>query len=144
MAINKRVLIVEDDIDSLELTADVLLYEIQNEPRAVIKKIDDPAKELRQKGFDVAQTYSEAEQYIQANDYDYILLDHKMPRAKGEPVESIGYTLIPVIRKKNPRTIIIGTSSVPDCLLAGLDLPDRHINKITMELETILREILDT
>lgn len=94
-----------------------------------------------------------AEELISEESYDLILLDHRMPytdpkctdrdKSFSEKCESIGYGLVPVIRKKDPKTLIIGTSSLDKADLRGYTPPDFHISKMWGEARTQLRAILE-
>ena len=119
---------------------------------------------------DYARDYAEAELKIKRNcrDYSCILLDHRMPlsnegdETNSEEIESFascfrldeleryrkqegcGYGLIPLIRKTNPNTLIIGTSSKSPEELRKLPPPDARIGKLSdMIIEAELKEIFE-
>jgi CheY-like chemotaxis protein len=117
---NKKTLIVEDVeavLSNMEIAFRIKIFE---EPTP-IKLSKDPANKLKELGIDIAKTYREAEQCIESEEYDYVLLDHNLPYETGQEAEDIGYNLIPKIRQRNPETKIIGTSSNQDVNQDGLD-----------------------
>ncbi len=112
-------------------------------------------------GYPVARWYTQAEQMIRDIQYDWIILDHRIPEhdprfsdikdgaAYSEKLDEAqdrgigGYGLISLIRERNPSAIIIGTSS----LGSGLDRfprPDYTINKLEAEreLEEVIQKIV--
>ena len=90
--------------------------------------------------YDIARCYVDAESQIRQNQYDMILLDHRMPHedqgdletrdrnAFSDILEEIGYGLIPMIRERNPDTRIVGTSSLSH--LGNAPQPDYVISKL--------------
>jgi CheY-like chemotaxis protein len=142
MVYHKRILVVEDSYDSLEAMADIFIGGILGEPLTA-QPHDDPAEALRQRGVDVATTYTEAETYINTNDYDIVFLDHNLPEAKNRLSQNIGYGLIPIIRDRNAHTLIVGTSSMPAQELSKFDSPDHQESKAVFSIEKKLREILE-
>ena len=116
-----KTLIVEDVHDCLTTLETAFRISVFREPTPITLS-NDPANKLRDLGLDVAETYKEAEQLVESNSYDYVLLDHNLPYETGQDPEDKGYELIPKIRQRNPATIIIGTSSNLDVRdQAGLD-----------------------
>ena len=105
--------------------------------------------------YDVARCYADAQQRISKNDYQMVLLDNRMPyEDQGDlertdfdrfcsSLENIGYTLIPVIKEKNPSTVIIGTSSLSKGELRGLPTPDYTMSKMWGDAETDLENRLN-
>jgi hypothetical protein len=63
----------------------------------------------------------------------------------SESLEEIGYNLIPLIKSRNPKTIVIGTSSLSQKELRGLSAPNFKMSKSFIgtqeELESILKNI---
>lgn len=132
-----------------------LIVEDQKYPRSALKTavmMIDSSYSL-----DFSTNYSDARDKISSNSYDVVLLDHRMPmndvgdleskdmKAFSASLENIGYSLIPVIESRNPRTIIIGTSSLSKKELGELLSPDFTIRKTFDEakddLEKILQEV---
>jgi CheY-like chemotaxis protein len=107
--------------------------------------------------YDVARCYSKAEEQVGKANYDMILLDNRMPyEDQGDledkdfsrfsaNLENTGYRLIPLIKSKNPKTTVIGTSSMSKGELRGLPAPDFTMRKMWGEaeedLETILKQL---
>jgi CheY-like chemotaxis protein len=94
-----------------------------------------------------AKWYTQAEQMVLNYNYDVILLDHNMPKEKGLP-ENIGYGLIPIILKKNKKTVIIGTSLMPESGIRsdGYTLPEFKLAKglaINRDLTEIITKLQD-
>ncbi|MBD3259734.1 hypothetical protein GF371_03830 [Candidatus Woesearchaeota archaeon] len=102
----------------------------------------DPVGELRRKGVDVAVDYSSAERFVRKKDYDFVFLDNTVPYSQTEERIVFAYAfLIPAIRKKNPETLIIGTSGANKTELSPLPKPDYQLSFKT-GLEKELIEIL--
>ncbi len=155
-----RILIVEDQLDtlrSLERAASVVF----------------PAHyQTKFRGYDVARSFNNAQNAITNQNYDFVLLDHRMPEnpmtepeiirnggslsdLTGEQqiaymneedrvsrlCEGIGYTLIPKIRQRNPRTVIIGTSSM-NRELESMPKPNYQIRKFPGQAEEDLEKVL--
>ena len=90
---------------------------------------------------DEARSYYSAKNIIMQNNYDLVLLDDRMPyndlveleqsdpKEYSNHLESLGYSLAPEIRKRNPNAIIIGTSS--DAM--GVDSLDETVKKWDVE-----------
>ncbi len=101
----------------------------------------------------VAKCYDEAEEQIEQDIFDIVLLDHRMPRrnqgdleerdmkAFGETCEGIGYSLIEPIRRRSPRTVVIGTSSMSGDELRGQPSPDYTMSKMWGSAERDLDKI---
>ena len=106
-------------------------------------------------GYDVARCYANAQQRISENDYEVVLLDNRMPYEDQEDLErtdfdrfcssleNIGYNLIPVIKDRNPNTVIIGTSSLSKGELRSLPTPDYTMSKMWGDAETDLEDRLN-
>lgn len=104
--------------------------------------------------YDVARCYNDAERMIQKG-YNVVLLDHRLPRENmgnledtdfrrfSDSLENIGYSLIGSIREYNPKTIVIGTSSLSAKKLRGQPVPDHVMSKMFGEAERDLGKILD-
>jgi len=132
-----RVLIVEDQKYPLE----ALEFAVKNVM---------PAAE-----YDIAQSFTAAEQAIEGERYDIILLDHRLPREDTGNLEmedmssfsdllrEIGYNLIPQIKEKCPETIIIGTSSLRSKALRNFLQPDHTMSKTWDEAEEQLQTIIN-
>ncbi|MEA3513911.1 MAG: hypothetical protein U9R34_00360 [Nanoarchaeota archaeon] len=138
-----KLLIVEDQEDPLE----VLVSTVNN-------IIPSHYPDFSEDDYDVARCYADAQSRISEDDYQIILLDNRMPyENQGDLettdfnrfcsyLENIGYNLIPVIKEKNPETIIIGTSSLSKSELRGLPAPDYTMSKTWGKAETDLQQIL--
>ena len=112
-------------------------------------------RDLEERGVDVARGYSEAEAFVGNKEYDAVFLDHRLPyrdqgdleetdfRAFSHSLEEIGYGLIPQIKERNPETVVIGTSSLHGDALRKFQKPDYQLDKISMDLEEDLAEILE-
>ena len=105
-------------------------------------------------------SFAEAEQAIKEKDsIDLILLDHRMPHtpqgtledddfdAFCETLGNIGYSLIPLIRERQPDAVIIGTSSMSSELRNYPHKPDESIDKSKIhspeqELSPLLRKLV--
>lgn len=154
-----RVLIVEDQLDTLR--------SLENAVRNIF-----PKYHLGFQCYEIARCYQEAESAIQNNSYDFVLLDHRMPKMpfpepevirNGGPIsdlteeeqtryfqqedensrnsEGIGYILIPEIKKRNPGTVIIGTSSMSR-ELESRPRPDYQIRKFSGQADEDLEKVL--
>ncbi len=138
-----KLLIVEDQSGPLE----ALVF-------AVNKVMPAHYTDFSKGGYDVARCYADAEKRISENDYQLVLLDHRIPyEDQGDlertdfgrfcsSLENIGYTLIPVIKGRNPNTVIIGTSSLSKGELRGLPTPDYTMSKMWGDAETDLEDRL--
>jgi len=105
-------------------------------------------------GHDTAKSYNDAQKLISARDYTLVLLDNRLPyenqgnledrdmHAFSSTLENIGYTLIPKIKERNSKTIVIGTSSMSKDELKGFPTPDFTMSKMYGEAEENLEEIL--
>jgi CheY-like chemotaxis protein len=110
-------------------------------------------KHLGDTQYDVAKCYDEAREKIPAG-YDIILLDHRMPmqnvgnledtdmHAFSRSLKNVGYSLIPYIKSVNPKTIVIGTSSLDKSELQGEAVPDYIMSKMWGDAEKDLERIL--
>lgn len=142
-------LIVEDQSATLENLEEAVLTIV---PRYFPGFTKDDYKVVRD--FNRANT----EAFSQA--YDFVLLDHRLPnsysakqekedfRAFSQSLENVGYILIPIIKKTNPKTVIIGTSSLSsaELELKHRQAPDFKMSKMHGEaerdLDAILREVI--
>ncbi|KYK25304.1 hypothetical protein AYK26_02385 [Euryarchaeota archaeon SM23-78] len=133
-----KILIVEDQKFPLE--------SLESAVESVMPKAD----------YDIAKWYKQAEELIETKKYDLVILDHRMPYEDPGCTEDtdeekffaslreIGYTLIPVIKKKDPKTIVIGTSSLEKSLLEKYKPgPDYQISKMYGEAETELKRVME-
>ncbi|PIN88521.1 hypothetical protein COU61_04565 [Candidatus Pacearchaeota archaeon CG10_big_fil_rev_8_21_14_0_10_35_13] len=139
----KKVLIVEDQ----EMPTMVLSWAVEKVMPSFFEGFD-------KRSYDVARCYSEAKDRISNEDYEVILLDHKMPRenqtvleasdsrAFARTLENIGYRLIPEIQRRNPECLVIGTSSLLERELRGYKAPVRTLDKSGYDLDKTLRKIL--
>ncbi len=103
--------------------------------------------------YDTARCYEDAQRMIQ-NDYDIVLLDHVMPIKDVGDLEDadfdsfrkslrpVGYSLISEIKGQNPRTVVIGTSSLSASELKQHPTPDYMMSKMWNESERDLDRIL--
>lgn len=106
-----KTLIVEDAREVLRNMEMVFRLNILRE-KTPIRMSSDSVVKLRELGIDVAETYKDAEELINARDYRVILLDHNLPYSTTNvSCSDIGYSLIPRIRERNPNVVLIGTSS---------------------------------
>ena len=108
--------------------------------------------------YDVARCYNDAQRRISSGEYDIVLLDHRLPYEDQGDLESIdmnrfsaglkniGYSLIPVIKQRNPNTFVVGTSSLSR-EQDGIPMPDFTMSKgwraARKELEEILKQVKD-
>ena len=158
-----KVLIVDDQIDTLRPL------------EGAVKEVFTRHYQGRFGGYDTARGYNDAQKAVEENGYDFVLLDHRMPKEamklpetleKGgslndltdeeaeayfleedriaSQIKGIGYNLIPEIKARNDRTIVIGTSSADN--LTEFPKPDYAINKIGLEnaidgLERIVKKL---
>lgn len=105
-------------------------------------------------GYEIAKCYNEAEQAVTSGNYDFILLDHRLPLENPGNLENedmnkfsaslknIGYRLIPKIRANDRRTTIIGTSSMSRELQYEPS-PDYSMSKMFGQAEQDLERILN-
>jgi CheY-like chemotaxis protein len=141
-----KILIIEDQSATLEA--------LENAVNTVIPKFK-PDYQIRQ--YDVARCYNDAESKINQNQYDLILLDHRLPMndmgnledtdfdAFCDSLENLGYRLILKIKEKSPDCVVIGTSSLSKGELRGMLSPDFKMSKMwgdaEADLENILRQV---
>ena len=133
---------------------------IVEDSKYTLMALEEAVKKVFPKHFasytlDVAKCYNEAEQMTE-KPYDFVLLDNSMPRENtgdlektdfdkfSELQEEIGYTLIPKIKNKNPKCIVVGTSNMHQDDLRRFQKPDFTLRKLfnyaEEDLEKILRE----
>lgn len=133
----------------------ILIVEDQNGPlealEFAVRKIS-PAY-FSQFHYDTARCYEDAQRMIQ-NNYDIVLLDHVMPIKNAGDIEDadfdsfrkslrpVGYSLINEIKRQNPRTVVIGTSSLSASELRYYPTPDYMMSKMWNEAERDLDKIL--
>ena len=135
--------------------AKVLIVEDQRDPlKAQESAVENVGKlycpDLR---YDVARCYIDAEAMIPRG-YDIVLLDHRMPiKNMGDlentdfkqycrSLENIGYALIDKIKRVNPQTVVIGTSSLSEQELREQPAPDYVMSKMYGTAENDLDKIL--
>ena len=104
--------------------------------------------------YDVARDLNSANLKINGTQYGLIFLDHRMPYEHDEALEknelgaysktlvNQGYGLIPLIREKSPRAIIVGTSSLDASELQSYEKPDFTMSKMWGEAGKELEEIV--
>ena len=108
--------------------------------------------------YDVARSFRDAQANILEEGYEIVLLDHRMPfEDQGDlektdfdsfsaSLQNIGYSLVPIIKNRNYRTLVVGTSSLSDEELNGFGRPDFSIRKgydeSVEDLEKMFKEIL--
>lgn len=138
-----KLLIVEDQ----ELPREALEYAINT---VMLKFYEGFSKG----DYDCARWYTEAEKLIAERTYDLVLLDHKMPyenpgckdtediKKFSNTLQDIGYALIRKIKAKNPKTIVIGTSSLSERELSGSIKPDFTMRKDFIRTESDLERIV--
>ncbi len=116
--------------------------------RAVGKVMPAYSTGFSEKDYDIAKWYLKAKELVGQNAYDIVLLDHCLPFAdpgdlEGK-VEEIGYGLVGPIKKKSPKTVVVGTSSLdPRDLQGWRPAPDYRLDKLDAEkeLDRIMKEI---
>ena len=103
--------------------------------------------------YDIARCYEDAQRML-PNQYDIVLLDHKMPISNVGNLEDtdfdsfirylrpVGYFLINEIKEQNPQTVVIGTSSLSASELKQHPTPDYVMSKMWNESERDLDKIL--
>ena len=138
-----RVLIVEDQgpLETLE--------------RAVNEIFPKHYAGFTSSNYHVARCYNDAQSRIFAGDYEFIILDHRMPLedvgdledkdfdAFCRTLQNVGYRLIPLIKKKNSQTIVIGTSSLSRDELRRCSVPDFRLEKVSMQVSEDLEKIVE-
>ena len=104
--------------------------------------------------YSIAKSYNQASELIERDEFDVVFLDNRMPledqgdleerdmRKFSESLENIGYTLIPMIKSRNPKVIVIGTSSMSKNELNGMPFPDYKMSKMWGDAERDLEAIL--
>jgi CheY-like chemotaxis protein len=137
----------------------ILLVEDQSGPLKVLQCVIDKIfpKYFPEFRVMVVRSYHEAEDLIGKELLDVVFLDHRLSYENQgnledtnfdkfcDSLENIGYRLITRIKERNPKSIIIGTSSMKkEALRYGT--PDFSIGKIIIDeteecLEKILREV---
>ncbi len=139
-----EILIVEDQkypIEALEFAVN-----------SVMSKFDS---DYVKGSYDKVKCYNDARSQIGKKDYGLILLDNRMPyedqgdledrdmHAFSDTLQNIGYSLIPIIKGKSPKIVVIGTSSLSKGELKGLPTPDFTMRKMWDEAEEDLERILN-
>ena len=137
----------------------VLIVEDQKAPLEALK---DAVDEVMPKYFpdytaqdkDIVRCYSEAFDKIANNVYAIVVLDHRMPIQNTGNLEkenfdlfsaqlvNIGYGLLPIIQRKSPDALIIGTSSLSRNERGDFHSPRYHMSKMYGEAERDLEKIL--
>lgn len=144
----EKMLIVEDQGDPLRLL------------EVVVREV------LPTTSYDIARSYNAVRKIINEHKYGLILLDHRMPiedtpepvapmgenvdyteyfkqeQAYSNILKNMGYSLIPEIKRANPQTVIVGTSSMKR-ELENSPSPDFSLNKLNAkeDLEKILSNL---
>ena len=104
---------------------------------------------------DHARWYTEAKEMIEMEQYDVILLDHRMPyddprctdetnfRKFSAQLRNIGYGLLPLIETRQKRTVVIGTASLNPDEMGPYTAPELRLDKTNMfdELPPLLERI---
>jgi CheY-like chemotaxis protein len=103
----------------------------------------------------IAKSYTSAQARIASQQYDLVLLDHRMPReddtrnleetdfnAFSRSLQNIGYGLLPYIRQRSPNAIVIGTSSLSQSEIGLYELPRHKMSKMYGDAENDLERIL--
>jgi len=152
-----KILVVEDQSATLEELSLAIREAMLGE--VIESRFSDcPEQELGERGIVVARDYNHAQEAIENDSYDFVFLDHRIPReydpeiegdkdilVYSETLEDIGYSLIPRIRGKNGQTTIIGTSSCSQQKLMRFEKPDFRLEKAwgnaTKDLKGILNRI---
>ena len=101
--------------------------------------------EIARVDIDRAGCYTEAEEKIcGTKQYDVIFLDHRMPHDDPgctdqdnferfcESLENIGYGLLPLLAEKQPKAVVIGTSSLSSRDIGQYAVPERKLDKTDM------------
>jgi CheY-like chemotaxis protein len=144
-------------------TKKILVVEDQSGPRMALQCAIKQVVPGHWPGFDEKRDvdykacYVDAQDAVNQGSYNLILLDHRMPYENVGDLErtdfdrfcktlgNMGYGLIPEIRARSPRTIIIGTSSLSSDELREFQKPDftmrKMYDKSDEDLERILRQI---
>ena len=125
----------------------ILIVEDQSGP---LEALESAVKRVAPKYFpelhcDTARCYEDAQRMIQdsydQDSYDIVLLDHRMPikntgdledtdfQAFSNSLRNAGYSLIDEIKRHNSRTVVIGTSSLPQSELGRQSSPDYTMSK---------------
>lgn len=108
--------------------------------------------------FTITKCFNDAKKEVEKKSYDMVFLDHRLPYNDlgnledvdfdkfSESLEYIGYKLIETIKRKNPNTIIVGTSSEKNRAVQ-CGTPDFNITKqdkkvVVKDLEKITQEAL--
>ncbi|MBI4170270.1 MAG: hypothetical protein HY514_01130 [Candidatus Aenigmarchaeota archaeon] len=138
----------------------ILIVEDQSRPLEALEFAVNKVMPAHYAGFskgdyDVARCYADTKRRISESNYQMVLLDNRMPyEDQGDlertdfdrfcsSLENIGYALIPVIKEKNPNTVIVGTSSLSKGELRGLPTPDYTMSKMWGDAETDLESVLN-
>lgn len=129
-------------------------YPLEALEHAVIEVMPRHFKGFTKNDYDVVKSYNSAQKRIESSTYGIVLLDNRMPyedqgdledrdmRKFSETLDNIGYSLISDIKRKNPNTIVIGTSSLSKEELRGTQSPDFKMRKMWGEAEEDLEKIL--
>src|SRR3989344_5148372 len=125
-----------------------LIIEDQQYP---LEALEAAVQSVGIKTCDLARWYTQAEQCVRQQQYDLVLLDHRMPYDDpgctdtsdfgrfSQSLQEVGYSLIPLIRERSPAAIIVGTSSQK---VRNSPQPDYTISKMYGEAEEDLLKIL--
>lgn len=103
---------------------------------------------------DVARSFLGAKALINANQYDFAFIDHRIPYEDVgnleeedferfiDSLEEIGYIMIKRVKEASPNVIVIGTSSLSSSELKPFIRPDYKIRKNRREAKRDLRRVL--
>lgn len=103
---------------------------------------------------DIASSYNGAILLINANQYDFAFIDHRIPwndlgnmededfKRFSSLLEEVGYELIDEVKKTSPNVVVIGTSSLSEGELRRFPQPDYKISKGWDEAEGDLSRVL--
>jgi CheY-like chemotaxis protein len=104
--------------------------------------------------FSTARCYNDARNAISNGNYDVVLLDHRMPYENQvelmnrdfdsfvKTLNNVGYSLISLIHQRNPKAVVIGTSSLKGSELRSFQSPDFILEKVSMQVSQDLEKIV--
>jgi len=150
----KKILVVEDQsgpLENISLAIREAIFKENLEKRFT----DTPEEDLKERGVDVARCYDEALEAVGDKEYDLVFLDHRLPYENQTELEAsdfdefckcldnIGYGLIPTIKDRSKKTVVIGTSSCDAYELRRFGQPDYVLKKIDWDISEKLEGILE-
>lgn len=120
----------------------ILVIEDQEMPWSNFKIVLLQICKMREEDIERARWLEEAEAKLRTDEYDLILLDHRMPY--DDPgctdqsdfdlfvgkLDNIGYRLLPLIKKTQPKAVVVGTSSLSADELRFYEAPSRSMSKL--------------